>query len=133
MANDTPVIDQRTRQSIGYVLRLADGRSVYLELPEEYISRDRSGQLLLRPPAVRHLDQIRAVAMRKITRPTPAYLITLRQTLDLTQEEFGEAVGVDKMTVSRWERGDRKPGVESLRRIEALRKKSVKHGVLLHD
>jgi DNA-binding transcriptional regulator YiaG len=131
MKNETAALSEKN-QLISYVLRLPDGRSVYLELPTEYVSRDRSGDLLLRPPAVRYLDQIRAVAMQRITHPTPAYLITLREALDLTQQEFGDAVGVDKMTVSRWERGDRRPGIESLRRIAALRKRSVKHGVLLH-
>lgn len=132
MKNETPVADEKTRQTVGYVLRLPDGRPVYLELPEEYVSRDRSGHLLFRPPAVRLLDEVRAVAMRRVTRPSPAYLITLRETLELTQENFGEAVGVDKMTVSRWERGERRPGAESLRRIEKLREKHVKQGVLLH-
>jgi DNA-binding transcriptional regulator YiaG len=117
------------RQTVGYVLRLPDGRQVFLELPEELVSRDRSGHLLLRPRAMKLLDHIRAVAMRDVKNPSPAYLATLRQTLDLTQEEFGKAVGVDKMTVSRWERGTRKPGVESARRIAALRNKRVRQGV----
>ena len=118
--------------SVGYVMRLADGRRVYLELPEGYVSRDRSGQLLLRPPAIRMLDQVRALAMQRVDRPTPAYLVTLREALDMTQQEFGEAVGVDKMTVSRWERGSRRPSVANAERIAALRAKRVKRGALLH-
>jgi DNA-binding transcriptional regulator YiaG len=118
--------------SVGYVMRLADGRRVYLELPEGYVSRDRGGQLLLRPPAIRMLDQVRALAMQRVDRPTPAYLVTLREALDMTQQEFGEAVGVDKMTVSRWERGSRRPSVANAERIAALRAKRVKRGALLH-
>lgn len=118
--------------SVGYVMRLPDGRRVYLELPEAYVSRDRGGQLLLRPPAVRMLDEVRALAMQRVDRPTPAYLVTLRGAVDMTQEEFGEAVGVDKMTVSRWECGSRRPGVANAKRIAALRAKRVKRGALLH-
>lgn len=123
---------KKGRESVGYVMHLPDGRRVYLELPEAHISRDRSGHLLLRPPAVRILDQVRALAMQHVDRPTPAYLLTLRETLDMTQEEFGEAVGVDKMTVSRWERGGRRPSTANARRIAALRDERVKEGVPLH-
>jgi hypothetical protein len=77
-------------ESVGYVMRLPDGRRVYLELPEAYVSRDRGGQLLLRPPAVRMLDEVRALAMQRVDRPTPAYLVTLREALGMTQEQFGE-------------------------------------------
>jgi transcriptional regulator with XRE-family HTH domain len=41
-------------------------------------------------------------------------------------------VGVDKMTVSRWERGGRRPSIANARRIAALRAKHVKHGAPLH-
>jgi DNA-binding transcriptional regulator YiaG len=132
MAVATVTGAEKARESVGYVMHLPDGRRVYLELPEEYVSRDRSGHLLLRPPAVKILDQVRAIAMQQVERPTPAYLVTLRETLDMTQEEFGEAVGVDKMTVSRWERGSRRPSIANARRIAVLRAKHVKHGAALH-
>ena len=123
---------EKPRESVGYVMNLPDGRRVYLELPEQYLSRDRSGQLLIRPPAIRILDQVRSLAMQRVDRPTPAFLVTLRETLDLTQEEFGEAVGVDKMTVSRWERGDRRPNAANAQRIAALRSEYIKQGATLH-
>jgi len=85
------------------------------------------------PPAVKILDQVRAVAMRNAERPTPAYLVTLRKTLDMTQREFGKSVGVDKMTVSRWERGSRRPSIANARRIAALRAKRIRHEVPLND
>jgi DNA-binding transcriptional regulator YiaG len=117
-------------ETVAYVTRLPDGRMLYAELPEEFVLRDRSGHLLLRPPAVRILDQARAVALKSST-ITPAYLVVLRQALHLTQEQFGRAVGVDKMTVYRWERGTRKPSAKSARRIAKLRDRRVGSALLL--
>jgi DNA-binding transcriptional regulator YiaG len=117
---------------VPYVLNLPDHRQVFVELPGESVTRDRSGDLLLRPSAVRYLEEIRALAMRRVVRPSPAYLITLRQALELTQEEFGEALGVDKLTVSRWERGTRRPSQKNTLKIREFRDRMVKSGVDLH-
>ena len=122
----------RALQVIDYILSLPDGRQMYVELPWEFALRGRDGELLLRPAGARHLEAIRVLATREFASISPAHLITLRQALDFTQEEFGHAVGVDKMTVSRWERGTRNPGAESLRKIKSLREKHAKQGVLLH-
>lgn len=47
---------------------------------------------------------------------------SLRQRLGLTQVEFGAAIGVDPITVSRWERviNPTKPSKLARRRIEEL-------------
>jgi len=105
---------------------------LYAELPEELVSRDRSGDLLLRPAAIRLLDHARAIAMNEPPM-TPAYLVALREALHLTQEAFGRAVGVDKMTVSRWERGTRKPSAQSARRIAKLRDKRAASALVLTE
>ena len=42
-----------------------------------------------------------------------------REAQSLTQPQFAERVGVDYMTVSRWERGVNLPGLEMLGRIAA--------------
>jgi DNA-binding transcriptional regulator YiaG len=76
------------------------------------------------------LDQARAVAL-KSPKLTPAYLTVLRQALGLTQQQFGRAVGVDKMTVYRWEQGTRKPGAKSARRIARLRAQRVGSSLVL--
>jgi DNA-binding transcriptional regulator YiaG len=49
--------------------------------------------------------------------------------LGLTQAAFAAQVGVDKMTVSRWERGTIRPGKTAIKRIEAIRKRAIRRGV----
>lgn len=132
MADAELIRTDKTSEVFEYLMRLPSGRQMYIELPAEFVTKDRDGGILLRPAAVRHLDEIRALAARDFVSLSPAHLITLRQALDLTQEEFGHEVGVDKMTVSRWERGTRKPGAESLKKIKLLRGRLAKKGVLLH-
>jgi transcriptional regulator with XRE-family HTH domain len=45
--------------------------------------------------------------------------------LALTQRELAGLVGVDPMTVSRWERGKAEPGMAQLRRLAQLSEKPV--------
>jgi len=51
--------------------------------------------------------------------------------LGLTQEELGARLGVDKMFVSRWERGQIRPSAESLAALEAVRREAVRKGVVI--
>lgn len=113
-----------------YVMKLRDGRTVALEIPGKWVSADRDGTPAFLPEAVRMLDRIRALfnSVRSIT-PTPGYLASMRAALGMTQAEFGERLGVDKMTVSRWERGAVKPGSESLKALEKLRKSALRNSV----
>ena len=46
----------------------------------------------------------------------------LRKKLNLTQTELAKMLGVVKMTVSRWERGETRPSQLALRQIERLMK-----------
>jgi len=50
----------------------------------------------------------------------------LRLRLRLTQKEFAGRLGVDAITVSRWERGIQKPKPVHLRGMERLKKKAGK-------
>jgi ribosome-binding protein aMBF1 (putative translation factor) len=43
-----------------------------------------------------------------------------RTTLGLSQENAAQELGVDAGTLARWERGEREPAGESLRRVERL-------------
>lgn len=71
-------------------------------LRAEWLKPDRTGQPLLLPAAVRALDRLRAV-FASVEKVTPGFIISLREGMHLTQTEFGSALGVSKMTVSRWE------------------------------
>ncbi|MBK9118013.1 MAG: helix-turn-helix domain-containing protein [Phycisphaerales bacterium] len=113
-----------------FVLKLPDGRTVAVELPGAWVQRDRDGSPALTPEAVAYLDRVQVAFQSVHARPmTPAYLLTLRRTFGLTQKEFGEFVGVDKLTVSRWERGQVKPGRAALVALEKARKTALRRGV----
>jgi DNA-binding transcriptional regulator YiaG len=115
-----------------FTMRLKDGRTLYVEIPGDWTTQVRGYGVGFLPPAIRLLDKLQALAMSTLDRPpTPGYLATLRVALGLTQAEFGERIGVDSMTVSRWERGTVRPSAESLAEIEKLRRKAVRKGVVL--
>ncbi|MBI1851047.1 MAG: helix-turn-helix domain-containing protein [Planctomycetes bacterium] len=58
-------------------------------------------------------------------------MAALRDALALTQKEMGELIGVNKLTISRWERGTLRPSPESIRALERLRKTAARKGVLV--
>jgi DNA-binding XRE family transcriptional regulator len=104
---------------------------VFIEVPARYVGRDRDESIVFNPDGVRFLDRLRVMAMRVPTAPTPGYIRTLREALDLTQADFGQRVGVEKMTVWRWEHGQLKPSPASVKAIESLRRQAARKGVLL--
>ncbi len=116
---------------VPYMMKLPDGRSLYVEVPGRYCVRDRSGRVAFTPDGVRFLDRVRALAMPLNTPPRPTFLSNVRQALGMTQAEFGEAVGVEKMTVSRWERGASRPGTQALERLRRMVARAKRRGVLL--
>lgn len=50
----------------------------------------------------------------------------IRKNEDLTQEQFGNLLGVSKRTIVAWEKGERLPRTEQLKKIEELVGLSVK-------
>ena len=44
----------------------------------------------------------------------------IRAKLFLTQKEFAERLGVDQVTVNRWENGKRRPSKLAVRQLERL-------------
>ncbi len=48
----------------------------------------------------------------------------LRKRMGITQEDVGKLMDVDPLTISRWERGTRKPMPVHLRKIERIKKKN---------
>lgn len=112
-------------------MKLPDGRTLYIEVPGRWMMRDRDGTPAFMPQAVKFLDRVRALAVKLDRAPSPGFITALREGLSMTQQEFGEQVGVDKMTVSRWERGALRPSDESLAAVEELRRKAVRLGVTI--
>ncbi len=118
------------RPDYPYLMKLPDGRRVFVEVPAQWVTTDRDGEVAFLPPAVEFLDRLQVLAMSVFDRPpSPGYLRTLRKALRLTQEQLGQQLGVDKMTVSRWERGTVRPGRRSLMALERLRKHATRKGV----
>ena len=114
-----------------HTIKLPDGRTLFVEIPGRWTSRDRDGSILFLPPAIRFLDRLRSLALKLDQPPTPGYITTLREALGMTQSQFGSQLGVDKVTVSRWERGELRPGDKSLAALEKLRANAASHGVVL--
>jgi DNA-binding transcriptional regulator YiaG len=113
-------------------MKLPHGRTLLLEVPGRWVIADRDGTPAFLPEAVRFLDRVRAACLSVLDRPpSPAFLTTLREALGLTQRGFGVQVGVDKMTVSRWERGALRPSRSALTAIEHLRKSALRRGIAI--
>jgi len=123
--------NNKSRRDEPYVMKLGNGRVVYVEVPGQWTMRERGGEVSFLPPAVRFLDQIRALAMRVPPQPTPGFVQALRRGLGLTQRALADALQVDALTVSRWERGQVRPGRASVAALEKLRQKLVRRGVTL--
>ena len=88
---------------IPYTMKLADGRTLFVEVPPRMATHDRSGELAFTPDGVRFLDRVRALSAQPTLAPSPAYLAVLRESLGLTQAQLGRLIGRDKLTISRWE------------------------------
>jgi hypothetical protein len=120
------------RPNYPYTMRLADGRTLLVEVPGRWVTADRDGTPAFLPDGVRFLDRVRAAFLSVLDRPpSPGFLTALREALGLTQREFAAHVGVDKMTVSRWERGALRPSREALAAIERVRKEALRRGVAI--
>jgi putative transcriptional regulator len=99
-----------------------------VRLKARWLKADRSGQPLLLPPAVRVLDRLRALFETR-TAVTPGFIVSLREAMELTQQQFAAKLGVSKMTVSRWECGRMNPGKSAAQRIRKLQQKAQREGV----
>lgn len=126
-----PPAMQLANPDLPYTMRLADGRTLYVEVPGRWVTKDRDGSVAFLPEGVDFLDRIRALAIKLDRPPGPGFITALREALGMTQKEFGERIGVDKMTVSRWERGALKPSDASLAALESLRRQAVRRGVTI--
>ena len=129
--NPTQPAGDKPMDDVPYTMRLPDDRTLFVLVPGKWCERDVSGQIAFKPEAVRLLDRVQALAMKAPQTPTPGRIRTLRQALGLTQTQLGEKLGVDKMTVYRWERGMVKPNPEAMKALEALRRAAGRKGVVV--
>ena len=116
---------------VPYAMRLADGRTLFVEVPARMATRDRGGEVAFTPEGVRLLDRLRALASDVGPSPSPAFLATLRAAMGLTQEQLAKRIGVHKLTVSRWECGTLHPSAEAVERLRALAREMKHAGVAL--
>ena len=53
------------------------------------------------------------------------FIAKLRKDKDMTQEQFGEALGITNKTVSRWESGSYMPSIDMLQRMSQIFEVSI--------
>jgi len=111
-----------------YSILLGEDSMLAVTLRANWLKPDRSGRPLLLPPAIRAIDRLRAVFTAQETL-RPGFIISLREGMGLTQFEFGQKLGVSKMTVSRWECGRMRPGPTTATAIRRLQKDTQRKGV----
>ena len=116
---------------VPFTARLPDGRTLFVLVPAKWCELDVTGEVLFNPDAVRFLDRVQALAMRTPKAPTPGYIRTLREALGLTQAQLGERIGVDKMTVARWEWGKMKPSAGATAALDKLRREAGRRGTVI--
>lgn len=116
---------------VPFTAKMPGGRTLVLLIPAKWCEMDASGEVLFKPEAARLIDRVQALAMRTPTVPTPAYIRTLREALRLTQAQLAERVGVDKMTVARWEWGKMRPSPTAATALDKVRAEAGRRGVVV--
>ena len=122
---------QPIEDDVPFTAKLSDGRTLFVLVPAKWCGRDADGEVLFKPEAVRLIDRIQALAMKSPKAPTPGYVRTLRQALGVTQKELSERIGVDRMTVYRWERGTVHPGAGAAKALDELRRQAGRRGTVV--
>ena len=117
-----------------YVSRLPDGRYFAVELPPNSAKLDPlSGDVVLEAPAIHLLDRLRVLLSPLPSNTTPARLRLLREAMGLNRGELAAKVGVSVQDVVSWETGRRRPSMQGLGRLDRLRERAVRGGVLVPD
>ena len=81
-------MDEPVVKTVAHSLRLRDGRTLFIHLPEDTISYDDDGRRLFGARAVRLIDRARALAIPVPEEPTPGYMFAIRDALGLTHVRF---------------------------------------------
>lgn len=122
---------RKPKDDVPFTARLPDGRTLFVLIPARLCEVDDGGEVLLKPDAVRFIDRLQALAMKTPKTPTPGYIRTLREALGLTQAELGERIGVNKMTVARWEWGKLRPRPGAAAALNRLRIQAGRRGTTI--
>lgn len=115
-------------RDLPYVVSIGRENMLAISFPAAWVKAGKDGEPLLLPPAVRALDRLRATFAEE-AKPTPGFIVSLRQALGLSQEEFGRRLGVCKMTISRWECCRMRPAANATAAIRALQAQARRAGV----
>ncbi len=118
-------------EGVPFTARLPDGRTLFVLVPGKWCELDASGEVLFKPDAVRFIDRVQTLAMRTPKAPTPGYIRTLREALGLTQAQLAARIGVDKMTVARWEWGKLRPRAKAAAALGKLRRNAGRRGTVI--
>lgn len=118
-------------EDVPFTMRLPDGRTLFVLIPAGHCTIDVTGEVLLKLQAVRLIDRAQALAMAVPGTPTPGYIRTLREALGWTQRELAERIGVDPLSVSRWERGAVKPSEAAVKALDKIRRQAGRRGVTI--
>ena len=82
----------KSGMDLPYVASIGAGEMLAISLPASWVKADRSGDPLLLPPAVRALDRLRALFTSQ--QVTPGMIVSLREAMGLSQQEFGRRLDV---------------------------------------
>lgn len=116
---------------VPFTAKLPDGRTLFVLLPAKWCDVDHDGEVMLNADATRLIDRVQTMAMRMPQTPTPGRIRTLREALGLTQKAMAQRLGVDSMTVARWEWGKVKPSPDAVKGLDKLRREAGRRGVTL--
>lgn len=114
------------------VAKLPDGRYFTIELPEGFTERDAvTNELILQPQAIHLLDRLRSLLSPLSHVVTSGRLRLLRESLNWSVEDLAKELQEDPSSVRAWEANQGKPGDEQRAKLEAVRTRITRSGVLL--
>jgi len=115
-----------------YVGKLPDGRYFTVELPEGSTERDdATNEMILLPAAIHLLDQLRTLLSPLPSNASASRLRLLRDTLDLSVDELAAELQLDSSVIASWEANRAKPTAEERMKLELIRRRAARRGILL--
>jgi DNA-binding transcriptional regulator YiaG len=88
-----------------------------------------TGELSYTGTAMRTLDRLRSVIQDVTASSTSGHIVSLREALGMTQQQFATRLKVTSQTVSRWERGEVRPNERALAAMRRLQATARRKGI----